>query len=162
MANRVTKAEQILRELAQKAKAVVDAATVDLDIARATYIAYYEALARLQKARETAPQKRTKKAATVTPAQKEPTADKVVSDARCVAKVPTLDVPCGEREDSLIHDPKGGYASYHPFEPLKPVARVRRKSKQKSEPTSSDQSSRTVTESVGSAALAASGGGSGD
>src|SRR6185369_5831870 len=54
------------------------------------------------------------------------------SDALCVAQVPNLDVPCGEREDALIHDPKGGYASYHPFEPSKPVVRGKKNSKSNS------------------------------
>lgn len=45
-------------------------------------------------------------------------------DPRCVA------FDCGEREDALIHDPKGGYASYHPFVP--PVPAVARRSSRKS------------------------------
>jgi|SRR6185369_11187088 len=77
------------------------------------------------------------------------------SDSLCVAQVPNLDVPCGEREDALIHDPKGGYASYHPFEPSKPVVRATRKSKQKSEATNSTPSTEGATESV----LVASSGG---
>jgi hypothetical protein len=64
------------------------------------------------------------------PAQNDLPADKK-SDVECIANVPTLDVPCGERADALIHDPKGGYASYHPFEPAKSVARAPRKSKPK-------------------------------
>lgn len=35
---------------------------------------------------------------------------------KCIAKLPGLDVECGELADALIHDPKGGYASYHEFE----------------------------------------------
>lgn len=38
---------------------------------------------------------------------------------KCVAQVPNLDVPCGEPRASLIHNPNGGYASYHEFEAIK-------------------------------------------
>ena len=95
----------------------------------------------------------TKKASA---AQKEPTPEKKSSDARCVANVPTLNVPCGELEDSAIHDPKGGYTSYHPFEPAKSVARAGRKSSRKGSGTSSE----ATTASEGDAAIAV--GGSGD
>lgn len=47
----------------------------------------------------------------------------------CTAMVPGLDVPCGEPEDALIHDPQGGYTSFHPFVAAAPVAekKTRRK-----------------------------------
>jgi hypothetical protein len=94
------------------------------------------------------PQRKAEKPSASPPAQKEAVAAKKVSDALCVAQVPTLDVPCGEREDALIHDPKGGYASYHPFEAAKPVARATRKSRQKKEEPGSTPSSEIETETA--------------
>lgn len=35
---------------------------------------------------------------------------------KCVATVPGLDVPCGNKQDNGIHDPNGGYGGYHEFE----------------------------------------------
>ncbi|HEX7330368.1 MAG TPA: hypothetical protein VF290_02645 [Pyrinomonadaceae bacterium] len=43
--------------------------------------------------------------------------DAPTSDGQlCTAKIPGLDVVCGETSDKLIHDPNGGYAGYHPFD----------------------------------------------
>lgn len=55
---------------------------------------------------------------------------------------------CNSPEDNPIHDVHGGYAGYHEFEDPKPVARVPRKSKQKSEIPSSIPSIEDETENV--------------
>lgn len=89
------------------------------------------------------------------PALKEPATDKEETGGECAKKVG--DHVCRlPRENALHHDTV--YQYFHDFESPKSVARATRKSKQKSEGTSSDQSSGTVTESAGVAALAASGG----
>jgi hypothetical protein len=83
----------------------------------------------------------TKKPERSAPAQKDLPVGKTPSDALCVAQVPTLDVPCGEPKDALIHDPKGGYASYHEFEGPKPVkAAGKRSSRKRSEEPSTPPS----------------------
>lgn len=75
------------------------------------------------------------------------------SDVLCIAQVPNLDVPCGEREDALIHDPKGGYASSHPFVP--PAQTAGKRSRQKSVAASSEAS--TEAEKVSATAVGATG-----
>lgn len=60
-------------------------------------------------------------------------AETATTHALCVANVPTLNVPCASSELNAIHDPKGGYAGYHPFEAPKVVARAQRKLRQKKE-----------------------------
>jgi hypothetical protein len=137
MAKKITRYEQILtaaRERVDAAKAglanchkQVAAATAEMDIAAAElrgHVAAYEAL---EKALTPKPRKKSEKAEKGAPALKEVPADKKVSDALCVAQVPNIDVPCGEREDALIHDPNGGYASYHPFETATASRKPRRK-----------------------------------
>lgn len=66
--------------------------------------------------------------------------------AICFAQVPGLDVLCGEPEDALIHDPKGGYSSYHPFAASAPVAAKR--SSRKSSVAASTANSETEKETV--------------
>lgn len=70
--------------------------------------------------------------------------------APCAAQVPGLDVPCGEPEDALIHDPKGGYTSYHPF--VTPAQSVPKRSRQKGAGNSSVVSIDAPPASVGLAA----------
>lgn len=62
---------------------------------------------------------------------------------------------CAHAASSLIHDPKGGYAAYHPFESA-PSAKKR--SSTKGVAISSIPSSATQTDGVGDAARAVSGG----
>jgi hypothetical protein len=157
MAKRTTNAETILSEARIRvagAQSAVGLAERSLEVANAALAAHSEALNALEKALVSKPRK---KSVASQPALKEP-ADKAVSDAQCVGMVPTLNVPCTYPESNLIHDPKGGYASYHPFEAGKSVARAPRKSKQKSEAASSDQNSETQAEGVSDAVLAAGGG----
>ena len=103
--------------------------------------------------------KQTRKKRSGSPAQKRGLPS-VESSATCFAQVPGLDVLCGEPEDRLIHDPKGGYASYHPFVAVAPPAakkssRKNGSAKDKQLPT---QSSEIPLAVVGDVAQAASGG----
>jgi hypothetical protein len=156
MGKRVSRTETILsdaRERIATALHKVQGIESDLAQASATLRAHQETYEALKKALTPTPRKKPEKAAASAPAQKDPPADKKTSDALCAANVPTLNVPCGEREDRPIHDPNGGYAGYHPFERSKPV-RAGRKSKQKSEASNS-----TNIEAGTESALAASGAG---
>lgn len=128
---RTTNADRILNESAMRLEAArlrEALAQSQLNTAKAVLEAIQQAHTALENALTPKPRKKAEKSA---PAQKDLTADKKVSDALCAAQVPTLDVPCGEPKDALIHDPKGGYASYHEFEGPKSVARAPRKSKPK-------------------------------
>lgn len=44
-----------------------------------------------------------------------------VSKVRCTYRDDDDRVDCGEYEDGPVHDRDGGYASYHPFQPLSPA-----------------------------------------
>jgi hypothetical protein len=102
------------------------------------------------KSQATTPRKMAAKKPSASPlAQKEPAADK---EAKCGT--------CGNVKDHPDHD--RGYIKSHDFEPPKSVARAPRRSSKKPEETSSIPSSETSSEDVGNAALAASGGSSGD
>lgn len=147
MPKRITKAEQILRELAQRSKHAMDTAANELDIASAIYNAHYDALTRLEQARESKPQKKAKKPSASAPAPLP--ADK---EAKCGI--------CGNPEDFQDHFQPS--PNYHPFDPPKSVARAVRKSRQKKGTESSVPSSEIETVAATSAALAASGGCSGD
>ena len=147
MARRNKKYEQILDEAKKRlmwAQQRVADVEGQLAIANAHLNAHQRNYHDLEKALTPLPRTASTKKAASAPAQKEPASgmargikqsiergQEAASNALCVAMVPTLDVPCGEREDSLIHDEKSGYLSYHPFEPSKPVVRAGRKSKQK-------------------------------
>lgn len=103
------------------------------------------------KSQSATPRKTTSKKPPASPAaQKEPTAD---NGLKCGI--------CGNVRDHHDHDRT--YIQSHDFDtPPKSVARAKRGSKQKTEAASSTQNSGTVTEGVTDAALAASGGVSGD
>jgi hypothetical protein len=106
------------------------------------------------KSQSTTPRKAAAKKSSASPlAQKEPTA---TPGTLCAFIYPDKSA-CNCAEGNPIHQPEGGYAGYHPF--TKSVARAPRKSKPKSEETSSIPSLETSSEDVGNAALAASGGG---
>lgn len=162
MGKRNTKADRILNNSAMRLEAAIireQLAQSQLNTAKALREAAEEAHNALTA--ELAPTPRnasTKKAAASAPAQSDSPADKKDSGAPCIANVPTLNVPCGEREDRPIHDPNGGYAGYHPFETPKPVARAPRKSKAKPGETSSVPSSEIAPAAAGNVAHAASAG----
>lgn len=84
----------------------------------------------------------------------------VLDGTPCTAKVPGLDVVCGETADRLIHDPNGGYAGYHPFSLVAPAVEPKpsRKNKGTKASESSIPSSETPLVVVGDAALAVSAG----
>lgn len=82
---------------------------------------------------------------------------KAETDVPCAAHVPGLDIPCGERADSLIHDPQGGYASYHPFSLVAPIATP--KSSRRSRSTKASESSTPNSETSSEGALAVGAGG---
>lgn len=105
------------------------------------------------KAQSAAPRKAsTKKATASPPAQKDPPTEK--NKGLCSFVYPDQSA-CNCAEDNPVHEIEGGYAGYHPFEPPKPVVRAGRKSKQKSEGTSSTPNIEGETEN----ALAVSSGG---
>jgi hypothetical protein len=149
MAKRTTNAEIILNEARTRvagAQSAVELAERSLEVANAALAAHSEALNALEKALVSKPRK---KSVASPPAAPEPTADK---EAKCGI--------CGNVKDHPDHD--RGYIKSHDFEPPKSVARAPRKSRKKPEGTASIPSSGMVTEGAGDAALAASGGSSGD
>jgi len=155
---RATKAEQILRELVDTAHNKVVALQGELDVAMATHNAHFEALARLQQARQvkpaTKPAKATKKPSTGQAAAKEPTADKDVGvPGLCAFKSKSGHV-CLAPPSNAIHDATFGYAGYHEFVAAKPA----RKPRAKKETPASTQSSEIETVAATSAAHAASAG----
>jgi hypothetical protein len=150
MAKEITKYKQILseaRERVEEAGSRVEALEKDLAVAEAVFQSLHKGYLALERSLTPKPRKKQERSA---PAQKDPPpADKPASDALCVAQVPGIDVLCGEPEDALIHDPNGGYASYHVFEPPKSsVVRAQRKSRQKKEEPGSDQNSEIVKDAA--------------
>jgi len=132
MSEKETQRDRILNEArrrVERAEADVRNKGAALRAAEAVLEAHLDSYASLEAALAPKSRKASTKKPTATQGAKEPTADKK-SDVPCVAMVPTLDIPCGEREDALIHDPKGGYASYHEFDPGKPARKKREKKEQ--------------------------------
>ncbi len=147
MSKRETKASRILnqaRERMEIARQNVETAEGQLGIANAALNAHTMAYNALEKELAPAPRKTAKKPAASAPAQKEPLID---TASRCGI--------CGNILEHPDHDTEH-YLGAHAFEGPKP-ARAGRKSKQKSEPAPSGQSSETGTDSAGVAASAASG-----
>lgn len=146
MGKPTTKSESILLEAHNRisgAQAAVSLAERALEVARASLDAHREAFNALEKALVSKPRKKSIASTPMqTPLPTEETG-------------PMCNI-CHHGEDYMDH--LGPSPNRHDFEPPKSVARAQRKSKQKVEATSSDQSSETMTEDAGVVALAASGG----
>jgi hypothetical protein len=138
MSKRETKAERILNDSAMR----LEAALIRLRTAQAVVSqrqAIAEALEEAHKALEKelapTPRKTAKKPAASPQAQKE----------QSLSKDPICGV-CGNPQDFQDHFHPS--PNYHDFEGPKPVARAPRKSRQKSEPAPSGQSSETGTDAA--------------
>jgi Arc/MetJ family transcription regulator len=160
MAKPITKYEQVLSDARQQLTLAEDllakrrseavAAIGVVEKEEAVVNALRAAYGALEKSLAPQPRQRSTKKSSASPlAQKEPAADK---EAKCGT--------CGNVKDHPDHD--RSYIKSHDFEPPKSVARAPRRSSKKSEATPSIQSLETSSEDVGNAALAASGGVSGD
>jgi len=149
MSRKNTKADRILNDSAMRLEAAVlreRLAQSQLNTAKALREYAEEIHKGLEKEYAPTPRKTGKKPAGSATTQQE-------------ASPKDLTVPCGKEgcnqlAASLVHDPNGGYAGYHEFEGPKLVARVPRKSKQKSEATNSIPSIEGEMESVTSASNA--------
>jgi hypothetical protein len=143
-----TKADRILNNSAMRLEAAImreRLAQSQLNTAKAVLEAVQTAHDALTRELSADSRTATKKPSASPQAQKEPTADK---EAKCGI--------CGNVKEHSDHD--RSYIKSHDFEPPKSVARVPRKSKQKSEAAISIQNLEIVPGSVSDAALAASGG----
>jgi len=144
---RQTKADRILNDSEMRLEAArIEEQTAQsrLNTAKAVRMALEAAHIAWQKELAPTPRKAAKKAAGSPVELKDPASDKELMCGVC-GNAPGF-------QDHFKPSP-----NYHEFEGPKPVARVSRKSRLKSEAVLSDQSSGTVTDSAGVAANAASG-----
>lgn len=159
MSRKSTKADRILNDSAMRLEAArleEQTALSKYNLAKGIRMALEGAHIALEKELAPTPRKTSKKPAGSPVALKEQAKDEKVAPGLC-AHVFEGGKPCLASPGNAIHDPEFEYAGHHEFEGPKPVARAPRKSRQKSETTTSDQNSGTVTDDAGSVAAAASG-----
>lgn len=152
-----TKANRILsqaRERMEIARQGVETAESQLGIARAAFNAHQMAYEALERELAPTPRKMAKKPAASPAALKEPAKTETVPPGLYSHAFEGGSI-CLAPADNAIHDPEFEYAGHHPFEAPKPAKSSGKKSKRKSEATSSIQSIEGETES----ALVASSGG---
>lgn len=136
---RQTKADRILNDAGMRnAQSALNTAKETLRVLQEAYDALEKELT--PKPRTRAATASASQASQAKPANtKAPKADARSNGQLCIAKIPGLDVECGDPEDNRVHDKNAGYAGYHPFEP--PAQPAEKKSKKKAAAARATQNS---------------------